>query len=370
MRFSHLLEGGIALAAAHGATATGSGSGSGSGSFTPASTIKTDALAVAALANLAAYSVTNPNPSSCNMLNAAKRREWSTLSSSQRIAYTNAIKCLMSKPSHLSPTLVPGAKTRYDDFLAVHINQTLSIHGTANFLSWHRLFTWAFEQALRNECAYDGYQPYWNWGKTAFDPAGSPVFDGSATSMSGNGAFVPHNCTNGLPTGLNCIPPGNGGGCVTSGPFVDYTVNMGPIAPTLAAPGVVPASSLFAYNPRCLRRDITSWVSSNWTKDIDSFELITQYNDILSFQNRMQGDFAAGYYGVHTAGHFTMAGDPGGDLFASPGDPAFWLHHGQIDRTWWMWQNYLSPKTRTSALGGRSRSTTRRRAGTGRWMIF
>lgn len=80
MRLSHLLEGGIALAAAHGATASGSGGGGGGGGggsgYTPASTIKTDALAVAALANLAAYSITNPNPSSCNLLNAAKRREW------------------------------------------------------------------------------------------------------------------------------------------------------------------------------------------------------------------------------------------------------------------------------------------------------
>ena len=53
----------------------------------------------------------------------------------------------------------------------------------------------------------------------------------------------------------------------------------------------------------------------------------------------MQGDFAAGFYGVHTSGHFTIGGDPGGDLFTSPGDAMFFLHHGQIDRTWWIWQN-------------------------------
>lgn len=38
-------------------------------------------------------------------------------------------------------------------------------------------------------------------------------------------------------------------------------------------------------------------------------------------------------------GHYTIGGDPGGDFFASPGDPAFFLHHAQIDRTWWIWQN-------------------------------
>lgn len=64
----------------------------------------------------------------------------------------------------------------------------------------------------------------------------------------------------------------------------------------------------------------------------------------------MQGDFAAGFLGVHTAGHFTAGGDPGGDLFASPGDPYFFLHHAMIDRTWWTWQN-LDIKNRQYAIG-------------------
>lgn len=65
----------------------------------------------------------------------------------------------------------------------------------------------------------------------------------------------------------------------------------------------------------------------------------------------MQGNFAIGFHGVHTAGHFTMAGDPSGDIFVSPGDPAFWLHHAQIDRVWWVWQNQ-DLRARQRALGG------------------
>lgn len=33
-----------------------------------------------------------------------------------------------------------------------------------------------------------------------------------------------------------------------------------------------------------------------------------------------------------------MGGDPGADPFISPGDPAFYLHHGQVDRVYWIWQ--------------------------------
>lgn len=78
-------------------------------------------------------------------------------------------------PSKLPAAQYPGAKTRYDDFVAIHIKNTLSIHGTVrtslphcnltantiqgNFLSWHRYFTFAYEQALIKECGYNGTQP-------------------------------------------------------------------------------------------------------------------------------------------------------------------------------------------------------------------
>lgn len=42
--------------------------------------------------------------------------------------------------------------------------------------------------------------------------------------------------------------------------------------------------------------------------------------------------------GVHGGGHFIISGDPGGDAFISPGDPAFYAHHAQIDRIYWIWQ--------------------------------
>ena len=130
------------------------------------------------------------------------------------------------------------------------------------------------------------------------------------------------------------------------------TVNLGPVFPTLSEPEDVPQKGNgLGPNPRCLKRDVSVWVSSNWTTDADSANLITNYNDVLSFQNRMQGNFSAGFYGVHTGGHFTICGDPGGDLFSSPGDPMFFLHHGQIDRTWWIWQN-LNLAPRQDALAG------------------
>ena len=111
----------------------------------------------------------------------------SDLSPKERIAYTNAVLCFQAKPPITDPAFAPGARSRFDDFIVTHMNQTFSIHATVrpsariyiqsnlwltnfgqgNFLSWHRYFVHAYEKALRKECGYKGYQPYWNWGRYA-----------------------------------------------------------------------------------------------------------------------------------------------------------------------------------------------------------
>lgn len=64
----------------------------------------------------------------------------------------------------------------------------------------------------------------------------------------------------------------------------------------------------------------------------------------------MQGWPGTPDLGVHGGGHYSMGGDPGRDFFVSPGDPLFYLHHAQIDRVWWIWQQ-LDRKTRLGASG-------------------
>lgn len=57
--------------------------------------------------------------------------------------------------------------------------------------------------------------------------------------------------------------------------------------------------------------------------------------------------------GLHGGGHYAMGGDPGRDTDASAGDPAFYHHHGMIDRVWWIWQN-MDWKDRRDAISGTS----------------
>ncbi|KAF7560785.1 hypothetical protein G7046_g3345 [Stylonectria norvegica] len=289
----------------------------------------------------------------CNWSNVRIRREWGTLSSSDKKSYIAAVKCLQSKPALTPQSVAPGAKTRFDDFVATHINQTLSIHYTGNFLSWHRYFTWLYEEALRNECGYKGTQPYWDWAKTAVTGLNkSPIFDGSDTSISGDGVFIPDQddiilgASSGLPPIY--LPAGSGGGCVKSGPFKDMKVNLGPVA--LDVPGGIEISNPnggLAYNPRCLKRDLSDTVNQRYANASAVLSNILKPQNVYDFQMQMQGVPGGGNIGVHGGGHYSMGGDPGRDVFTSPGDPAFYFHHSNIDRVWWIWQ-MLNPGKRLS----------------------
>lgn len=144
------------------------------------------------------------------------RREWGSLNAVERRSYIDAVLCMQNKPSNFPEGEVPGAISRFDDFIAVHANNTMSVHFSGLFLPWHREFVWLWEQALRDECGYEGYQPFWNWALWAQDLAGSPLFDGSETSLSGDGEYVDYG---GYQFGGANLPHGTGGGCATSGPF-------------------------------------------------------------------------------------------------------------------------------------------------------
>ncbi|KAI4948928.1 hypothetical protein J4E91_005390 [Alternaria rosae] len=273
---------------------------------------------------------------SCSIFNASVRKDWAIMSAKERKAYISAVQCMFDAPSQSDPALVPGAKTRYDDFVAQHINQTLAIHGTGNFLSWHRYFVHGYETALREECGYKGYQPYWDWFAHTDDLTKHPVFDGSATSMGGDGEYVKHNGSAGG-KGTIALPSGAGGGCIKDGPFKNLQINLGPISPAMA--GEVPVKSPLEWNPRCAKRDLTSYASSTWMtfENLYNVTLGTASKNVGRFQDELQGRFPDGFLGMHGAGHFAIGGD-GGDVFSSPNDPAFFLHHAMVDRVWWIWQ--------------------------------
>ena len=285
-----------------------------------------------------------------------------SLSPQARIDYTNAVQCLQKKPPISSTSDVPGARSHYDDFVATHIMQAPKVHFSVRifsltrlgpitrkyklilekglFLHFHRYFLWLYEKALQEECGYKGTQPYWDWTISWEDPRKSTVFDGSPTSMGSNGKSIPHGPTQLSAFGISLeVPPGTGGGCVYSGPFANYTMNLGPVAfePRNSPNGL-------NYNPRCLSRDISlDW--ANQTKPTAIKRLFDSCNDLGCFGNDLEG-----LNGAHSGGHFII-GAIAQDAYASASDPAFYLHHAQVDRMWTIWQG-LNPQNRLTQVYG------------------
>lgn len=257
-----------------------------------------------------------------------------------RKAYTDAVMCLMKLPALSSPDEVPGARSRYDDFVAMHIYYAPTVHQDGLFLTWHRYFVHLYEKALREECGYKGSQPYWDWTKNWSDLSKSPVFDGSPYSMGSNGKYIPNRGPIN-DTGLGStrlLNPGSGGGCIERGPFSNLTINLGPVALLPAGP-----DGGYGYNPRCLTRDFSQMWLNN-TRPTDIVSIINAYDKIADFDVKFEA-----LAGPHAGGHFGVGGMMP-DQYASTADPIFWLHHGMMDRTWTLWQG-RDPAARLYQVG-------------------
>lgn len=210
----------------------------------------------------------------------------------ERIDFVRAVECLMDTES-LNPH-IDGARSRFDDFGVLHFELLNQVHLSAFFLLFHRYFIWTYEEALRNECGYEGTFPYWNWGEDAGDVEGSPLLDGSPTSLGSNGVFE-----NTRP--IFGAPQGSGGGCLIEGPFSNRTVNLGPGG----------SSSSLKYNPRCIKRDFNSYIISRWGSFRNTTDVILDSPDIEMFQALLQGDSRypeARRLGMatHGSGHFAV----------------------------------------------------------------
>ena len=207
-------------------------------------------------------------------------------------------------------------------------------------MPWHRFFVWQYEKALRDECGYRNYQPYWDWTTHSHNISASPLFDGSAFSLGGDGQYVPHGAVNcsvpGVPD-LHYIyrPPGTGGGCVTNGPFANITLNLGPVFPYGE-----PNTTGYEYKPHCLTRDFLQVLSDNY---------LTEDNFAALLASPTMADFRALFDATsHIGGHASVGGDLS-NVFSSPQDPAFFFHHAQADRVWALWQS-ADPANRMYAV--------------------
>jgi tyrosinase len=223
-------------------------------------------------------------------------------------------------------------RTRFDDFLALHISLTDEIHGVGQFLPWHRRYLQVYEQTLREKCGYKGAQPYWDQSLDVNNFPGSPVFD-PVFGFGGNGVDVPG--SSGPWNNLSFVGGFTGGGCVTDGPFAHFNLSVGP--------------GTTATN-HCLTRGFNT-VALNF---IGPASVALMYNDttFAMFRKDLEGTPSADSFRIHDGGHLAVAGEMC-DRYSSPADPLFFLHHANLDRHWWQWQK-LDLSHRLTDISGQS----------------
>ncbi|KAK7941478.1 uncharacterized protein PG986_013865 [Apiospora aurea] len=267
--------------------------------------------------------------------NPPKRLEWRQMSKSQQMSYIDAVMCLTMTESKSG---IARAINRFDDHQAVHSVQTPNIHWVGHFMLWHRYLVATYEKALREECGYEGGQPYWDWSLDArpHDPDSlsafpDTVFGPGAYSFGGNGDLVAPSPEQ---NPLN-LTGGTGGGCVRDGAFTPdrFRVNYGP-------------------DPGCLKRDFVPWILNSFADPARVAEVLDQ-PDYASFARSVEKVPTFDQPNIHGSGHFGVGGVLGtiGNAENSPGDPLFYLHHGNLDRVLWMWQQ-KDPETRLNQVGG------------------
>jgi len=104
-----------------------------------------------------------------------------------------------------------------------------------------------------------------NYGRYSNDPLHSPMFNGNASSMGGNGGPEPN--YKGVPQSgrtPNIIKSGGGGGCVTEGPFSEYVLSAA-------------SSNIQRFGASKLRTNTTTaWLSASgqllWLRRFTTFQ--------------------------------------------------------------------------------------------------
>ncbi|KAK9773473.1 hypothetical protein SCAR479_09805 [Seiridium cardinale] len=254
----------------------------------------TDTTTASSFGHVNAATAATADASACSA-NPNIRFEWKQYSDSDRLAFVSAVKCLMNKPASGN---FPPAKSRYEDFVRIHQSYMNNVHNNAKFLIWHRYYLWSFEQVLRTECGFDRAMVWWDETLDAGKFAQSDMFTnnlyfGSLPNADANGNAV----------------------CISDGEFAGLISNIGPGESTTT--------------PHCLSRAVD---------ESDTAQCSTDYINYCNERTSYADYESCLEYGPHGYGHNGIGGTMS-DVWASPSDPIFWMHHSFVDHSWTMWQN-------------------------------
>jgi hypothetical protein len=276
------------------------------------------------------------------------RKNVRNLSGTEKSDYVQAVidlKDIKKSPSIISAAQLAGATSRYDDYVWIHLQVMGGAHGGPAFAPWHREYLKQFERDLQQVSGKPNITiPYWDWttARTSSDP-GWPFTD---DFMGGLGTGP----DNRVETGMFSDAKGWRLNIITgAGPIIDGRPNPARddtrYLRRLLSPPILPNGQPLALPTPAQARDCLLRTAYDAVPWIEGRITLAQVN--ASFRKFLE-------YIMHNGVHGWVGGNM--SPMTSPNDPAFFLHHCNIDRLWAMWQqkhgppvtNYLPPAGTTA----------------------
>ncbi|KAI8323548.1 Di-copper centre-containing protein [Martensiomyces pterosporus] len=173
---------------------------------------------------------------------------------------------------------------QFDRFASTHQNVFGNVHGKSAFFPFHRRFVLEFEN-LGRQIDANFTIPYWDTTREYRNPASSPILQEDTLGGNGEGP----------------------GSCLTTGIQANWEMGF--------------------PSQHCLRRRFTM---QPWAPP----ELISSFIQ----RDRVLADFREHIeFSIHGSAHIGLGGDAATPY--APTDFFFQMHHANLDRLWWVWQN-------------------------------
>ena len=276
------------------------------------------------------------------------RRNVTDWSAQERDDFIATLHAMKDTPSAYRPDT-----NAYDYFVAIHVEafatHSVNAHMSAGFLPWHREMLKRFELELRRVSGNPQMTlGYWDWHQPgAHAQIFTPDFLGGNGDANDNflvkdGAFkagawtlnsalfddTPDEFTD--TDGDGKIDPNNFAGPLTSAGLTRRFVYQGDVQSDLSCVDTLMASRPLAQLFERQVYDAAPYMEyAEALSPSEAFNLFDEWTDV-SMRKFLEARW-------HNPIHAIIGGQMGAS--SSPNDPAFFLHHCNVDRIWALWQS-------------------------------
>lgn len=257
------------------------------------------------------------------------RKSVTMMTAAERQDFVTALHRMKATPSQFDPRL-----NAYDYFVELHVRafaDHTGAHMSPGFLPWHRELLRRFELELRRVSNNPSlYLPYWDW----IDPA-TPGILFSNDFMGGDGDAANQHF-------------------VTSGPFRLGQWSMADAYDATDDEFDGELDATLSLKPAGLQRkfdtsgrplfpvagDVASLLNGVRAYDVAPYD--RGADSSRSMRGYLEG-WWPGRSAMHNGVHVWVGGQM--QTASSPNDPLFFLHHANVDRLWYLWQQRWGDET-------------------------